>query len=76
MEACNGATMSHRIPNDPERVNVNDEREAAYWCRELDCSAEELQEAVSAVGVQVADVRLHLGQASRDPSRAVDAVRG
>ena len=59
--------MSHRIPNDPERVNVNDEQEAAYWCRELDCSAEELQEAVSAVGVQAADVRLHLGQATRDP---------
>ncbi|WP_189447625.1 DUF3606 domain-containing protein [Cognatilysobacter xinjiangensis] len=68
--------MSHRIPNDPERVNVNDEQEAAYWCRELGCSAEELQEAVSAVGVQAADVRLHLGQATRDPSRAVDAVRG
>ena len=53
--------MSHRIPNDPERVNVNDEQEAAYWCRELGCSAEELQEAVSAVGVQAADVRLHIG---------------
>lgn len=68
--------MSHRIPNDPERINANDAQEADYWSREFGCSIDELREAVSAVGVDVADVRLHLGQATRDPSRAVDAVRG
>lgn len=51
-----------RIPNDVERVNVHDEQELRYWCDELGCTADELEEAVSAVGVEVADVRLHLSQ--------------
>ena len=55
--------MSHRIPNDPERVNVNDASELAYWCRELHADADAVREAVSAVGVEVANVRMHLGQA-------------
>ena len=54
--------MSHRIPNDAERVNVNDDAELAYWCRELDCDADALREAVSAAGVDLANVRMHLAQ--------------
>lgn len=54
--------MSHRIPNDEARVNVNDEQELAYWCDELDADADTLREAVSAVGVDVANVRMHLSQ--------------
>lgn len=54
--------MAHRIPNDPARVNPNDEAELAHWCNEFGCSADELREAVSAVGVDVDDVRLHLSQ--------------
>ena len=54
--------MAHRIPNDAERVNVNDDAELAWWCRELGCDADTLREAVSAVGVDVANVRMHLGQ--------------
>lgn len=55
--------MSHRIPNDVERVNVNDEAELAYWSRELAADPETLKEAVSAVGVELANVRQHLAQA-------------
>ena len=51
-----------RIPNDRTRVNVHDDEEAAYWCAELDCSTEELTEAVSAVGEDVDNIRLHLSQ--------------
>ena len=56
--------MSHsdRIPADPERVNQNDDEELAYWCREMDCSPDELREAVSAVGQGVGNIRLHLSQ--------------
>ena len=54
--------MSHRIPNDVERVNVNDTDELAYWCHELGADADTLREAVSAVGVDLANVRMHLGQ--------------
>jgi len=54
--------MSHRVPNDPARVNVKDDDERVYWCNELGCDGEALREAVSAVGVDVANVRMHLGQ--------------
>lgn len=54
--------MAHRIPNDPARVNPNDAGEVAHWCTEFGCSPDELREAVSAVGVDVDDVRLHLSQ--------------
>ena len=54
--------MGHRIPADPMRVNTNDDAEVEHWCAEFDCSADELREAVSAVGVEVENVRLHLSQ--------------
>ena len=54
--------MTHRIPNDPERVNVNDDAELDYWCGELGHDADTLREAVSAVGVDVGNARMHLGQ--------------
>lgn len=54
--------MSRATPADPERVNAHDDDEAAYWCGEFDCTADELREAVSAVGVMAADVRMHLSQ--------------
>ena len=31
----------HRIPNDTERVNVNDDEELAYWARELDAARQQ-----------------------------------
>ncbi|HEY4556457.1 MAG TPA: DUF3606 domain-containing protein [Lysobacter sp.] len=54
--------MGHRIPADPMRVNTNDDAEVEHWCAEFDCSSDELREAVSAVGVEVENVRLHLSQ--------------
>lgn len=54
----------HRIPNDSQRVNVNDDAELAYWSSELDAPPDTLREAVSAVGVEVENVRLHLRQTS------------
>lgn len=64
---CSAARTSlpmndRRIPADPERVNHHSDEEAAYWCRELDCTRDELREAVSAVGEDAKDVRLHLSQ--------------
>ena len=54
--------MGHRIPADPMRDNTNDDAEVEHWGAEFDCSADELREAVSAVGVEVENVRLHLSQ--------------
>lgn len=44
-------------PLDPGRVNTMDPVEFNYWCRELGCSAGQLQSAVAAVGEHVAEVR-------------------
>lgn len=56
------AMNDRRIPADPERVNTHSDAEAAYWCKEFDCTRDELREAVSAVGETAQDVRLHLSQ--------------
>lgn len=53
---------AHRIRNDSERVNVHADEEMRYRCDELDFEPEELREAVSAVDVDVTNVRLHLSQ--------------
>lgn len=55
----------HRIPNDATRVSVSDEAEVRYWCERFGCSAEDLREAVSAVGQDTENVRRHLSQRSR-----------
>lgn len=47
-------------PTDPGRVNVNDDAERAYWCREFSCTDQDLLDAVRAVGELVADVRRYL----------------
>lgn len=54
--------MPHATPADPDRINAHDDAETGYWCGEFDCTADELREAVSAVGVMADDVRQHLSQ--------------
>lgn len=45
---------------DPERIEIEDPQARAQWARTLDCSEEQLREAVKAVGNRAADVELHL----------------
>ena len=44
-------------PQDRSRVNVEDSRELAFWCRELRCDERQLRAAVERVGVLADDVR-------------------
>lgn len=44
----------------PDRIDVNDPQACAQWARKLDCSEEQLREAVTAVGDKAADVEMHL----------------
>ena len=53
---------SKRGPADRTRINVNEASELSYWTKELGCTADELREAVNAVGVMVAEVRRYLGR--------------
>lgn len=51
--------LKNRGPQDRSRVNVNEEWERKYWCREFNCT-EQLRDAVKAVGVMADNVRAHL----------------
>ena len=52
--------LTHYKALDPGRVDILDQVELQYWCRELHCNEVELLEAVSKVGEHIAAVREHL----------------
>lgn len=47
---------------DDVRINVNEAYEVHYWSRKFGVTAEELHDAVAAVGPTVADVQRELGK--------------
>lgn len=51
---------NYRGPKDGARINVNQPHEVAYWTNALGCTAQELRDAVDAVGVMADDVRRYL----------------
>lgn len=44
-------------PLDPGRVNAVDPIELQYWCKELNCTEEELLKAIGSVGEHLAEIR-------------------
>jgi hypothetical protein len=54
--------LKNRGEQDRLRINVHEEHEVRYWTKELNVTREELERAVKAVGVMVAEVRKHLGK--------------
>ncbi len=47
-------------PLDPGRVDMLDQLERQYWAHELQCTEEELENAVAKVGAHVAALRDYL----------------
>jgi hypothetical protein len=47
-------------PLDPGRINTMDPVEMRWWCHELGCSEERLEQAVAEVGEHVTAVRARL----------------
>jgi len=45
-----------RQPEDPKRVNINQEWEIVYWCKKWAISREKLLKLVKEVGPMVADI--------------------
>jgi len=41
--------LNIRQPEDPQKVNINQDHEVKYWCQHFTCKPEELKEAVSKV---------------------------
>lgn len=62
MLAAMADDLKNRAPGDRSRVNVHEEWELRYWCKEFGCTPDELRAAVAAVGPMVADVRVRLRQ--------------
>ena len=52
--------LKNRGEPDRSRVNLKEVHEVQYWTRKLGVSAEQLQQAVKAVGPQASDVERHL----------------
>jgi hypothetical protein len=47
-------------PADPQRINVKEDYEFRYWLKQLNCTPNELRDAVKAVGPSVEAVRKYL----------------
>ena len=54
--------LHKRRPQDASKINVHEEWEVRYWCKEFGCTEAELKKAVTAVGVSVAAVRKYFGK--------------
>jgi hypothetical protein len=52
-----------------ERIDLGDDERIAHWTAKLDTTAEQLRDAVAAVGDRVADVEMHL-KGSRSTSNS------
>jgi hypothetical protein len=46
----------NRGPADRARVNLQEEHEVRYWCKEFNCREDELREAAQTVGPMAADI--------------------
>lgn len=54
--------LSKRRPQDASKVNVHEDWEVRYWCKEFGCTEAQLKDAVKAVGVSAAAVKRYLGK--------------
>lgn len=49
--------LQDRGLTDRARINVEEPWEVRYWCHRLNCTEQELREAVDKAGVMVSDVK-------------------
>ena len=54
--------LSKRRPQDSSKINVHEAWELEYWCKHLGVTAQQLKDAVKAVGTSVDAVKNHLGK--------------
>ncbi len=54
--------LKNRGPRDRARVNIHEAWELEYWTKHFRVSAQQLRNAVAAVGVMVTDIQRHLGR--------------
>ena len=49
--------LNRRVPEDPQKININQSWEVEYWTKKLLISEKKLRALVAKVGVNVADVK-------------------
>lgn len=54
--------LNRRVPEDPQKININQSWEVEYWTKKLHISEKKLRALVAKVGVNVADVKKKLQQ--------------
>jgi hypothetical protein len=54
--------ITRRQPEDPQRINIEQDWEVSYWSEKLGCTKAELIAAVQKVGPMVEDVKKELGK--------------
>ncbi len=54
--------LTRRAPEDRTKININQDWEVAWWCKELGVTEDRLRAAVAAVGPSVAKVSEYLRQ--------------
>ena len=52
--------LTKRRPADGTRINLHEDWEVTYWCVKFGCTASQLKDAVTAVGVSAARVEEYL----------------
>ena len=56
--------LKRRVPEDPTKINLNQQWEVEYWTKKLGISASKLSAIVAKVGIYVADVKKELSRQS------------
>ena len=54
--------LKKKSPQDAAKINVHEKWELEYWHKKFDVTAQELKDAVAAVGTSVEKVKQHLGK--------------
>ena len=54
--------LTKKEPQDGSKVNVHEAWELEYWCKKFNVTAQQLKDAVAAVGTSVQKVKQHLGK--------------
>ena len=54
--------LNRRVPEDPQKININQSWEVEYWTKKLHISEKKLRALVAKVGVNVANVKKELQQ--------------
>ena len=68
-EEGEGKGEPRMVPHDWNTINVDDDHDAIYWSSRLDCTRDQLRDAVNAAGTSVPAVERLLLKGKADPPR-------